>query len=177
MNPQRRAFLTTTALIAPAAAIAGCSAISTLVTPANVATVTAVMADIQAVMPYISGIGMVIGAVVPGVSSLVQLVENGLTAASNVFGTLTATMTAAQAQPIASQIALSINGALTAAKQAVAGLPAGAQGAVNSLLAEADAILANISAFAGTTLPVAAKYGALPGLPVAPVHVFVKSSL
>jgi hypothetical protein len=153
-------------------ALTGCGAL----TPANVATVEQVIAKIQAVMPYVSGIVSVIGVVVPGVTSAVNLVEEGLTTASNVFATLTSTMTVAAAQPLVGQIATSISGALTAAKQVIAALPANTQTAANSLLAEADTVLLDIQAFAA---PVAVSAemkmptGAL-FVPTTPVHVFVR---
>jgi hypothetical protein len=166
MNPARRSFLSTSALIAPVAAIAGCS----LLTPANVATVQSVISKIQAVMPYISGIASVVGAVVPGASAVIATVNAGLTAASNVFNTMASTMTAAAAQPLVSQIATYIGGSLTAAKQAVTALPATAQATVNNLLAEADSVIADLNSFVN---PAAAS--AIPGLPTVPVHLFIRA--
>jgi hypothetical protein len=162
----RRAFLATTALIAPALAIAGCS----LVSPANVATVEQIIAKVQAVMPYVSGIAMIIGAFVPGVSGAVALVQAGLGAAANVFATINSTMTVAATQPLIGKIAVSITGALTAADQAVAGIPSGAvQTQAQTLLAEARVVLADLSAFASGKPLASAAFRA-----TVPVHLFIR---
>src|ERR1700691_296147 len=105
VNASRRALFATTALIAPAI-LAGCSA-------ATIASVEQVIAQIQAVMPYVSGVASIIGAFVPGVSAVVTVVQNALSAAANVFNTITSTMTVAAAQPTVTQIATYIGPAVT----------------------------------------------------------------
>ena len=159
----RRAMLSTTALAAPAA-LAACS----IFTPANVATVEQVIAKIQAVMPYVSGIANVLGAVVPGVSGAVSLVNQGLNAAASVFATMTSSMTAAAAQPVVSQIVTYVSGAVTSAKTIIAALPVAAQATANALLAEAATVLGDLNAFANPTAVSA------PATPTVPVHLFIR---
>jgi hypothetical protein len=167
----RRSMLTTTALIAPALAVAGCAQIQTLFSPANVASVEAVIAKIQAVMPYVSGIASVVGAIVPGAQAVVSTIKGAFTAASSVFATMTSTMSVASAQTAVQQIVTYASGAVTSAKSIVAALPATAQTTVNNLLAEADTVLGDLNAFVNppTTAPTAAMIGA------APVHMFIRA--
>jgi hypothetical protein len=145
--PARRAFLTSTALVAPAF-VAGCANLS----PGAVSSVEQVIAKIQAAMPYISGIVSVIGIVVPGVTTGVNLVQQSLSAASNVFASLTSTMSTTQAQPV------------------VAALPPPQQAQATTLLAEAQTILGDLNAFAG--LVSAPAYLARATLPT---HLFVRA--
>ena len=165
VNASRRALFATTALIAPAI-LAGCS-----LSAATIASVDQVIAQIQAVMPYVSGVASIIGAFVPGVSAVVTVVQNALTAAANVFNTVTSTMTVAAAQPIVTQIATYIGGALTAARQIIAALPASVQAQASALLGEAETILADIAAFANPTAPAPALRFAA----TLPTHLFVRA--
>ncbi len=156
----RRLMLSSTAL----SALAACS----LVTPANVATVESVIAKIQALMPYVSGIASVIGVVVPGASAAVSVIEGAFTTASGIFANLTASMTAAAAQPIVGRIATYIDTAITSAKSIATQLPTAAQTTVNGLLAEAESVLADVVAFASPTPSMAALRA------VVPVHMFIR---
>ena len=165
-TPSRRALFATTALVP----LAACS----LFTPANVATVEQVIAKIQAVMPYVSGIVSVVGLVVPGVTSVVNGIEAGLTAESTVFANLTSTMTAAAAQPLVGQIATYLKSALTNARTVIAALPASAQTQANNLLAEANTVLTDIQAFATGATATAPTVTAAMFVPPVPVHLFVR---
>lgn len=161
---QRRAFLASTALIAPAL-VAACA-----LSPATVSSVETVIAKIQAFMPYVSGIVSIVGLVVPGATTTVNLVQAGLSTASTIFANLTSTMSTAQAQPIVGQIVTVFGSVLTNAKTVIAALPANTQTQANALLAEAETILSDLNAFAG--LAAAPAYLATT---TAPVHMFVRA--
>jgi hypothetical protein len=154
------------AIAAAASPVAACS----LFTPANVATVESVIAKIQAAMPWINAVASLGASLIPGGSAVLAVVEDGITAASNVFNTMSSTMSAAAAQPLVGQIATSIGGALTAAKQIAAALPAKAQATANGLLAQADTVIADLNAFVSPAAPVAP--GAV--LRVAPTGMFIR---
>src|ERR1700733_5518568 len=171
----RRAMLATTAIVAPAAALAACG----LVTPANVATVESVIAKIQAVMPYVSGVANVIGGFPPAVSSIVAGINAGLSTAQGIFSTMTTAMTTATAQPVVGKIVTYIQAAYTSAVNAVPQLPASVQAGVNNLLGEVSTVIGDLNSFVNPiAAPVSAAPmapGVVPPMPTLPTHLFIRT--
>lgn len=163
----RRNLLSSSAL-APVFALtaAGCS----ILTPANVATVEKVIAQIQAVMPYVSGIANVLGVVVPGAVSVIATVEAGLSTAASVFNSVTSSMTTAAAQPLVGKIATAIEGAVTATETIAASLPAKAQFVVSGLLSQARTVISDLNAFVNPAV-----VSASPVPPTLPTMLFIRN--
>lgn len=139
----RRSILSTTALVAPALALAACSSTST----AN-ATVQTVFNAIQFALPLIDTLAFGIAIAVPPAAPLVAAVTPYLNAAGPVFQTLSATMTQVQAQPIVQQIEGYLAGAVKAVAGVVDGAPAGSQlAAFAPKVQQAQAALALVTTF------------------------------
>lgn len=149
----RRAMLSTTALIAPLTALAACN----LVTPANIAAVQSIINKIQALLPFISGIASVLGVIVPGASAIIGTVQAALSSALAVFNTITTAMTQAAAQAPVKQVATYIEAGVTSLEQAITALPATWQGAVTNIIADARLVLNDLFAFANPPATVTAQ--------------------
>lgn len=121
----RRNILVTSAIVAPAIALAACS------TPNNPnATEAGINRAINvatSVLSYLGPVVPMVAAFVPGAAIYVAPAEAGITLATSLLNTLQTTMSAADAQPIIGKITTAIGGVLNAADQAVALIPAGKQ--------------------------------------------------
>lgn len=169
LNNQRRAFLATTALIAPALAVAACTPGS-----ATTAQVEQIIATTQAVLSYVSPIVPLLAAFVPGAAAFVPMVETGLSVAASIFNNISNAMTVAQTQPLIGQIATSIGAALDSADQATALITnPQAKATATAILAEARAILGLLTKFAtGVAAVVTPPAPAMrAGRLIAPMHI------
>lgn len=151
----RRNLVSTTALIAPALALAACATTSTGATPA----VQTVFNAVQFILPLVDALALGISVAVPSSAALVAAVTPYLSAAAPIFQTLSATMTQVQAMPIVQQIEGYLSGAVKAVAGVVSGAAPGSKlAAFGPKVAQAQAALALVTAFVNgvTAMPTAA---------------------
>lgn len=153
----RRSILVTSSAIAlPAlAAIAACTVPPAGTTPA----VQTVFNDIQFILPLVDALAFGISIAVPSSAALVAAATPYLNSAAPIFQTLSATMTQVQAMPIVQQIEGYLSGAVKAVAGVVNGAPAGSQlAAFAPKVQQAQAALALVTAFVNgvTAMPTAA---------------------
>lgn len=145
----RRTLLTTSVVAIPALALAACGAQSGGAPSTVSATVEQVIARIQAAISFSSALSPMLAIVAPGAASFIPQINAGLNTASNIFNTISTTMTEIQAQPIVGQVATALGGALTAAQQATAVIgDATARAKAQGVVATAQAVLPLLTAFA-----------------------------
>ena len=116
----RRSWLATTAIVAPALALSACAAISTATSTGTEAGINQAIAIAQGVLNYVGPVVPLIAAFIPGASTFVPIAMAGIGTASGLLNTLQQTMAAAAAQPIVGKVATAIGGVLDAGDQAVA---------------------------------------------------------
>jgi hypothetical protein len=169
MISNRRSLLTTSALLAPAAVLAACSAAQTA---AVTSTVEQAIARVQALMPTFDLLATGIALLYPASAGLVPIVESALSAALGIFNNLTSTMSQAQAQPLVGQITMELGGSLTAIQSAIAAAPASTGVSKYAPYAsEAQNVLGLLEQFATgvqATIPTAA-------MAVIPTHLWIRA--
>ncbi len=143
----RRRALASVSVIALAACSGG--AISS-------ANVQGVFNAIQFALPLLDVLAAGIAVAVPGAAPIVALVTPYLNSAGAVFQTLSATMTATQAQPLVGQIEGYLAAAVTAVQGVVSSTPSLAP--LASKVAQAQAVLGLLTTFVNgvSTMPTSA---------------------
>jgi hypothetical protein len=167
----RRTMLTTTALIAPALAVAACGTL-----PATTrATVEQIIAVAQAWMPFVSGAVAIGAAFVPGAVAFLPEIQGGLSAVAAALANMSSTMTASVAQPIANQIAIAMTNTMTSVKGFVAAMPQTQQNAVANIMTEANQAVTAFSTLLTTLVPSATVPTAAMGPVVFPPRLYIRS--
>lgn len=139
----KRKFLTTTALIAPAIILAGCTSATAT------ATAQAVFAQIQYLLPLVKVLALGIAIAVPSSAGVVATVTPYLDQAGTAFQALSATMTVVSALPIVQQVEGYLKNAVDSVAVVVNdGAPGSKLAQFAPELQEAQAVLALITAFA-----------------------------
>lgn len=140
----RRSFLTTTAIIAPALALAAC-------TPGTSGTSTQVeqvIAQIQALLPFVDVLAAGLAIAVPAAASVVVAIEPYLGTAQAALNTLSSTMAASAAAPVVTQIENAIGAAVQIIGQFVNAPGADPKLAKFApLVAQAGAVVSLLNAF------------------------------
>jgi cytochrome c5 len=140
----RRALLSTTALMAVPAALAACASSPA---PTNSAVQSAFNA-IQYALPLLDVLALGLSVAVPAAAPVLAIVEPYLGSAATVFQGMSDTMTAAAAQPIVAQIEGYLTGATAAVQKAITSAPAGSPvAAFGPKVAQAQAVLGLLTAF------------------------------
>lgn len=123
------------------------------------ASVQAVFNGVQFVLPLIDVLALGIAVAVPAAAPVVAVVTPLLNSAGTVFQTLSATMTAVDAQPIVKQIEDYVVSAVTAVNNVVTAPGASpALAAFQPKVAQAEAVVALLTAFVNgvSAMPTAA---------------------
>lgn len=140
----RRSLVSTTALIAPALALAACAATSTGTTPAVQTVFNAVQFALPLVDMLVTGVSIAFPPTAPVLATVIPYINS----AGTVFQTLSTTMTTVQAQPIVQQIEGYVSAVVKAVKSAVSAPNAPPQLAgFAPKVAQAEAALGLLTAF------------------------------
>lgn len=148
MKLNRRMLLRTSALALPAIGLAGCASLGITLTPAQVAQDAASIAG--GLAQVVASLGTAAGLSSTDISTIAQWASTAQTAASGVASTLTAS----QALPFVSQIAVAVN-TVVAILAKVTVLPA----PIPTILAAAEVLLPVLESAVGIAVPA----GAAPG--------------
>lgn len=142
-NSARRSALFGTSAALVAVAVAGCT--SGAVTTASVEQV---IAEMQALLPFLDVLATGISIAVPAAAPLLAIVMPYLANASTIFATISSTMTQVEAAPIVQKFSDAIAGALNAIDEEISSVPAGSPLVkFQPLLAQANAVFALLLAF------------------------------
>ena len=136
----------TTALVTAALALQGCASQSGTVSTTPT-TLQSFINAANAWMPFVTALGIGVAAFVPGGPALVGPITAGTSAVELLLNTISATMTAAQAQPTAQQIVTAMQGTMAALKQLTAGIPPGNTAtSVQTAISQAGNVVTGIEA-------------------------------